>query len=187
MIPMTSHSAIAVLLVTCCACTGSSVPPSPTVLSTDEPATTMESFRQPRPGLFTGGRPSEDDLNAAAASGVKAVISLLPDGELGDEAAQVTAREMTFASIPITGAADLTENNARELGALLTTHAHHPVLVHCGSGNRAGALLALSAFYVEGMRASDAISFGLSAGLRSLEPTVREILTAACAGQPDRC
>lgn len=115
------------------------------------------------------------------------MISLLSADELGDEPTRVAARNLHFLSIPITGAVDLTEDNARKLGEALREHEGRPVLLHCGSGNRAGALLAMEAYYVEGKDVEDAVALGKSAGLTSLEGAVRERLAAACAGQPDRC
>ena len=106
------------------------------------------------------------------------MISLLSADELGDERERVATRNLGFLSIPITGAVDLTEENARKLGEALRAHEGHPVLLHCGSGNRAGALLALEAFYVEGLTVEAAIALGKNAGLTALEPAVRERLIA---------
>jgi uncharacterized protein (TIGR01244 family) len=51
-----------------------------------------------------------------------------------------------------------------------------PVFVHCASGNRAGALLAIGAAHSGGMTPEAALEFGRKAGLTSLEPVVRERL-----------
>jgi len=147
--------------------------PTPQVASS---TSGLDAFRQPRENLWTGGRPSDADLDAFAAMSGSLVISLLPADELGGEAERVGARNLGFLSIPITGATDLTEDNARRLGEALHAHEGQPVLLHCGSGNRAGALLAMEAFYVEGQTVEAAISLGLSAGLTSLESAVRERL-----------
>ena len=52
------------------------------------------------------------------------------------------------------------------------------MLVHCGSANRVGALLALGKVQA-GSDADEAIAFGKSAGMRGLEKRVREVLEAA--------
>jgi hypothetical protein len=49
-------------------------------------------------------------------------------------------------------------------------------MVHCASGNRVGALLALRANRLEGASPEDALELGLDAGLTRLEPAVREAL-----------
>ena len=64
------------------------------------------------------------------------------------------------------------------------------VLVHCSTGNRAGALMALAA-HAQGLPAADALALGKAAGLTGLEPAVRGKLglpAAACADAPGgRC
>jgi hypothetical protein len=44
--------------------------------------------------------------------------------------------------------------------------------LHCASGNRAGALLALHAFYIEGTTKEDALARGEAAGLTNLRDAV---------------
>jgi hypothetical protein len=51
-------------------------------------------------------------------------------------------------------------------------------MLHCGSGNRIGALFALMAFHLEGESADRALQVGREAGLTRLEPVVRERLEA---------
>ncbi len=51
-----------------------------------------------------------------------------------------------------------------------------PVLVHCGSGNRVGAIHALGAHYIDGQSIDDALVVGRSTGLTGFEPRVRELL-----------
>ena len=53
------------------------------------------------------------------------------------------------------------------------------MLLHCGSGNRVGALLALKAFWLDGGSAEEALEVGLAGGVTRLEPTVRELLGLA--------
>ena len=83
---------------------------------------------------------------------------------------------------PIAGKGDITAANADALGALLDQHGDG-VLLHCASGNRAGALLALGAARA-GMPAAEALALGRKAGLASLEPVVAAQLerTGAPAG-----
>ncbi len=139
--------------------------------------------RHPAPGLTTGGTPSADALNRAGSMGFRTVVSLLIDGEAGlaEEEAAVAARGMRFVRIPVAGSRGLTEENARRLGEVLRDPEAKPVLLHCSSGNRAGALLALEAFYVEGASVEDALDLGREAGLAQLESAVRAQLQAAPA------
>jgi len=59
---------------------------------------------------------------------------------------------------------------------ILIAEADGPVLVHCGSANRVGALLALR----KSMAGADdeaALEYGRKGGMTSLEPRVKEALT----------
>jgi len=126
-----------------------------------------------RPGLYAGGQPDESQLQALAAQGVTTVIDLRgADEDRGyAEAARVQALGLRYVSLPIAGAADITPANARALQQVLDA-SDGPVLLHCASGNRVGALLALQA-HARGLDEEAAIAEGRSAGLGSLEPTVR--------------
>ena len=135
-------------------------------------------FAEPRAGLRTGGQPDARDLAQLRAQGVHAVIDLRAAGEERgfDEAAEAARLGMAYVALPVAGKDDLTATNARALAALLAKHGDG-VLVHCASGNRVGALLALAAAQ-EGASPADALELGRQAGLRSLEPVVAARLEA---------
>ncbi len=130
--------------------------------------------RQPLAGVLSGGQPSAEQLQAASAAGFKTVINLRVPGERGTrgEPERVAALGMTYVSIPVEGADGLTEDNARRLDDALR-EAERPILLHCGSGNRIGALFALMAFHLEGKSAEEALEIGREAGLTGYEPAVR--------------
>ncbi len=135
----------------------------------------------PGSGLCTGGRPRPEHLAAAAQRGVKVVVNLCPPAEAADydEAAAVTALGMRYVNIPVAGPADLTLENAQRLAAALDgTGEGHTALLHCASGNRAGALLALKACYVDGKNPAEALAIGRAAGLRALDGFVAQLLAA---------
>ncbi|MDH5676786.1 MAG: sulfur transferase domain-containing protein [Myxococcales bacterium] len=133
---------------------------------------------QPLPQVTTGGQPSDEQLSAAREQGYRTVISLRTEGEQGSEGerAKVEALGMVFVSIPVAGADDLSEENARRLAEALAADDAKPAIVHCGSGNRAGALLSMKAFLVDGASAEEALALGKRAGLTKLEAAVRERL-----------
>jgi uncharacterized protein (TIGR01244 family) len=140
-------------------------------------ASTIPGYRQPRAELITGGQPDPAAWPLAAIAGVTTVITLRADGELAgrDEAAEVAAAGLGYRELPVDGAADITVENAARLWRMIEA-APGRVLVHCGSGNRVGALLALAAAREGGMTPVDAIAYGRSAGLTSAEPRVRDLL-----------
>lgn len=140
--------------------------------------------RTPVSGIVTGGVPSEANLQEAKQLGYRTVVSLLPEAESREEAVAVAALGLTFVSIPIAGADDLTEDNARKLGDVLAVPSTRPLILHCSSGNRAGALLALHAFYVEGKSVEQALALGEAAGLTKLREAVQNKLISADTPAP---
>jgi uncharacterized protein (TIGR01244 family) len=131
---------------------------------------------EPLENLTTGGQPDAASLEALAASGFTTVIDLRgPTEDRGfDEQAAVEELGMSYVSLPVDGANGVTFENAAVLNRFLS-EAEGPVLLHCGSGNRAGALLTLSE-KLNGADDETAIAVGRAGGLRGLEPTVRERL-----------
>ncbi len=138
--------------------------------------------------LTTGGQPTREDLEHLKKAGFTTVINLRREGEITkrddpdeaklfnfDEASAARSIGLDYFHLPISSKDGLTAENARLLDDALKA-APGPVLLHCGSGNRAGALMALKAFHVEGKSAEDALVIGKAAGLTSLEPKVRDLL-----------
>jgi protein tyrosine phosphatase (PTP) superfamily phosphohydrolase (DUF442 family) len=142
--------------------------------------TRPDGFAEPRPGLFTGGQPDAAALRGFADAGGALVIDLRtgPEARGFDEPALARELGLRYANLPIGGADDLTATNAARLHELLAG-ADGPVLLHCASGNRVGALLAIDAAENEGADPATALELGRRAGLGSLEPAVRERLEAA--------
>ncbi len=138
--------------------------------------------------LRVGGQPTEEDLAAAAAAGVTTVVSLRTDGEPGSEGERDHVGElgMRFVSIPVAGPDDLTAEKAQQLDEALSG-SEGPVLLHCGSGNRAGSLLGLRAYVSEGATGDEALAVARGAGMTHLEDALRAELTELCADEPARC
>ncbi|MBS0215945.1 MAG: hypothetical protein JSR63_05400 [Proteobacteria bacterium] len=135
---------------------------------------------EPLPGLYTAGQPDAGDWKAIHARGVQVVINLRPPGELKnrDESAEVRGAEMRYLEIPVAGADGINDSNARALHAALAPTHGNGVLVHCSSGNRAGALLALEQADFDGLPKEKALELGRKAGVTSLEARLRQLLDA---------
>ncbi len=138
-------------------------------------------FAQPRPQLYSAGQPSAAQLQQAADAGVTTVIDLRqPDEDRGfDETAAAERLGLRYVRIPVAGAAGLTDANAYALRTALA-QSSGPVLVHCASGNRAGALLALVQAR-DGAPVDQALQLGRDAGMTSLEAPTRALLEQAAA------
>lgn len=145
-------------------------------------ACTASDLAQPRAGLHTGGQPTLQQIDALAAQGVRTVIDLRGDDEVRgyDEAAELQRRGIAYKRLPIRGKDDLSADNAATLKALLD-ESGDGVLLHCASGNRVGALLALMAQQEEDATPQQALELGKRAGLGSLQPTVETKLGLAPA------
>jgi uncharacterized protein (TIGR01244 family) len=134
---------------------------------------------QPFSDVATAGRPSAEHFALAKERGIKRVINLCPHGEpcAYDEPELMAQLGLDYVNIPVAGPSDLSVDKARELDAALQT-ATGPVLVHCASSNRVGALFALRAFHLERKSPEEALAIGRSAGLKAMEPVVRQLLGA---------
>lgn len=144
----------------------------------ETPKIEILNARTPLPGVLSGGQVTQEQLAEAAAAGYRTVVSLRMPEELQewDEPSTVEGLGMRFLSLPIAGAEGITRENAEKLSALLDEEDLRPMVLHCGSGNRIGALFALIAFDLEGKDAETALRVGKDAGLTRLEPVVREKL-----------
>ena len=142
------------------------------------PPATSVALLQPLPGLYTAGQPAASDWQAIKARGVRTVVNLRAPGELKDrdEAAEVRAAGLRYIEIPVSGAEGINPANARALHEALAPAHGGGVLVHCASGNRAGALLALEQREGDGVAAQRALDIGKSGGVTGLEGRLRQAL-----------
>lgn len=132
---------------------------------------------QPVNGVSTAGQPDEASLKVFADNGYVAIVDLRTEGEDRglDEPAAAEALGLDYINFPI-GRDGITFENAKTLQDILVRY-DQPVLVHCGSANRVGALFALSEF----SKTEDlekALEAGRAAGLTGMEPVVRKALGA---------
>ena len=146
-----------------------------------EPPVEIPNARMFTEEILVGGQPTEEQIRELAALGYRTIVSTRTEGERGswDEASLAGELGLRFVLIPMAGADGLTEENALRLAEVLEGEDAYPMMVHCGSGNRVGALFALKAFYVDGVELEAAMEIGDEAGMTRLEPAVREHLVAA--------
>ena len=140
----------------------------------------MNTFRQIEHDVFSGGQPTPEDLSRLADTGVRTVINLrAPNEPIGfDEAAEITRLGMRYRVVPIADGSNLTPDKVDEFArAVEDARGHGPVLIHCGSGNRVGAAIALRDGWTLGRTMASALAAGRAAGLTQLEPTVVELLS----------
>lgn len=140
---------------------------------------TQFQFRQYAPDLYSGGQPAPADLARLAREGVRTVINLRAAHEPDqyDERAEAERLGMRYVAIPVAGAQDLDPAVVQRFAdEIARAREAGPVLVHCASANRVGALVALEQAWHRGRDAADALGTGRAAGLTSLEPAVSELI-----------
>mgnify|MGYP000097199112 FL=1 len=136
----------------------------------------VRNARMPIEGLLTSGQVTEEQFDALVEGGYRHFISLRPESEDGAGWEEAYAQPGTFTRLPIAGAGDLTRENVEALDQLLDEVGDDPAVLYCGSSNRVGALLALRAYWMDGVPAEEAAELGRAAGMTRLEAPVLELL-----------
>lgn len=140
--------------------------------------TEVANLTQPAANRFSSGQPTQDQLAALAAAGVKHIVSLRPASELDwDERSVVESLGMTFHNIPVGVPDGINQENAEAFSQVLADIGEEPVLMHCASGNRVGALVALKHAQDTG-DVETAITIGKAWGITVIEDMVRNKLAA---------
>jgi len=124
----------------------------------------------PLPGIGAAGQPAASDWTDLAAAGVRTVVDLrAPNEPRGhDEPDAVRAAGMAYVAIPVTQMT-LHDEQFDAVRTLLRDPSRQPIVVHCASSNRVGALL-LPYFVLDEQQPLDkAIELAIDAGLRSQE------------------
>jgi len=135
-------------------------------------------LNNPSANMLSSGQPTEQQLKSLSKLGVMHVINLRPKQEQQwDEGAYVKALGLQYYNIPVKGANGITLSNAMQLAEKLKEIGDAPVLVHCSSSNRVGALIALNAFH-QGEGIEQAIAQGKAWGLTRLEALTRAKILA---------
>jgi uncharacterized protein (TIGR01244 family) len=138
----------------------------------------LPNERSPEANRVVSGAIDAEDLGRLRAAGIRHVIDLRTEeeGKGFPEALIATGLGMDYHSIPIKGAESLTEENARKLDEAFQQVGEEPTLIHCASGNRVGALIAVREALIKGRSADEAIAEGKRWGLTKLESDVRKVL-----------
>ena len=149
---------------------------APPTTTPSDPAELLPKGSMPIEGLLVGGQPSPAQIEALAGLGYTTVINLRGPAERGStDPALVESLGMTYVSIPVTSPDDLSEANARKLAEAMGDGTE-PVVLHCASSNRVGALLAMKAFYLDDATPEEAMALAEKAGITRMEPAVRQKL-----------
>ncbi len=145
------------------------------------PEVSIYKAKQPFPGVLTGGQPTQSELEQAKKLGYKTIINLRMPNEMTEwnEASKVQSLDMKYVSIPVSSRDSINSINSDKMISILQNKSNYPVMIHCGSGNRVGALFSVDAFFQKSLSQEDALAIGRQAGMTKLEPLVTSIFNQA--------
>ncbi|GAA0320207.1 beta-lactamase hydrolase domain-containing protein [Psychrobacter aestuarii] len=137
----------------------------------------LSPYYRPADNTIVCGALDKDKVQALADAGVELVINLQPEDELTfDEAAAVQEAGMIYAALPIRGEDDLKQVVMLEFDKLLRQYHDKKMVLHCKSGNRVGAAIALRAGWLRGRKIETALERGQQHGLTGLQEVVHQRL-----------
>ena len=140
-------------------------------------ATIFEPYFRPDENTIVCGALDDEKVVALAAAGVELVLNLQPDDELSfDERAAVERAGMHYEQLPISGTQDLKQLKILAFDNILRQYHGKKTAMHCGSGNRVGAAMALRAGWLRGRKMDTAMERGRSHGLTKLAEEVHNRL-----------
>jgi uncharacterized protein (TIGR01244 family) len=92
-------------------------------------------------GVFLAGQPTPEGFAEAQKAGVRTVVNLRAANELNwDEKATVVGLGMQYVHVPVASADALTDAVFEQMRQLLKDKTKRPMLVHCFSAGRVGAV-----------------------------------------------
>ncbi len=126
--------------------------------------------------ITVAGQIAPEQFEAAAQQGFKSVLNLRApeeEGYMPDEQQRAEAAGLRYANIPVKKeeiSDELTSNVLKEIDEL-----PKPILVHCASGMRAGAMAFMHMATREGMSAEEAMSRAQESGFDcNSEPQLKQ-------------
>jgi uncharacterized protein (TIGR01244 family) len=130
----------------------------------------LENPGQPLEYVATAGQPEEEHLRRLAEAGYKTVIDLrTSEEEPGfDEPGAARQAGIEYVNIPV-GHQTIEDETFEWFRDLMNDPERRPVLVHCSSANRVGALLVPYLVLDEGKNTEEAVEIASGVGLTSDE------------------
>lgn len=144
-------------------------PPGPARADEELPRSVeLRNFTLLGPGVAGSGQVAMEDFATLRERGYSTVINLRKPGESfpEDEAARAEAAGLAYYPLPMR-VVDFGIEDAAALHQILLEAPEGSVLVHCGSGNRVGALWGMYRGLREGLEPEQAVEAGYRAGMRS--------------------
>lgn len=149
---------------------------TPLTAQTEDPLADHEgipNYYRLRDDIATAGQPTDDAIADVKKAGFKAVLNLRTEEEGSlDEKPKVEAAGMTYYNIPV-GRDGFSPEILAEFKEILADNENRPLLIHCASSNRVGALWFAHQVLNEDEDEAEAMTEGEAAGLTSEPLTER--------------
>jgi uncharacterized protein (TIGR01244 family) len=140
----------------------------------------VPNYHRVRPGVATSGQPPAEALARLGALGFKTVVNLRTEKEgAKDEETAAKAAGLAYVWVPVTPDT-FSLDDVDRVERVLEDEAAAPVLLHCASANRVGAVWAVMATR-RGRSIEEALAEGKEVGLSSaaMVDAVRRVVGAA--------
>lgn len=144
-----------------------------------EPGLGITNAVEAEPGLLIAGQPTAAQIKAAGKAGYRTVFDLRSRIEdRGFDEEKVTGKaKMAYTNVEVTP--DTLTQSKILFFLMMLREAERPVLLHCSTGNRAGALYYSWLVLEKGMPEDQALTQAQAAGLR--DPLLGQAVTALVA------
>jgi uncharacterized protein (TIGR01244 family) len=157
---------------------------SGTVIPESLASSAVVNYKLVRPGLATAGQPSEETLRKLKELGFRTVVNLRTENERGavaEERRLVEEAGLRYVHVPISPAT-FSRADVEAVGRVLDDPAAGPVLLHCASAVRVGAVWTVLEVG-KGKAYADAEAEGRAIGLKDgpMVDAVRRLLDTASA------
>lgn len=127
----------------------------------------IPNYYRLRDDIATAGQPTDEALTDVQNAGYKAILNLRTEQEGSlEEKPKVEALGMEYYNIPI-GREGFSPEMIAEFQEILAENDNRPLLIHCASSNRVGALWYINQVLNEGESEEAALAEGKKAGLTS--------------------
>jgi len=136
----------------------------------------MQNLQRPSETIVTGGQHSLADIAHFKADGITTIINLRGSREFDQATTRLKSKEagIAYYNFPVSGRSEISLANAKRVDALLKK-VSGKTLIHCGSGNRVGGIMAIRAHLIEGKSREEALALGRSIGMSG--GTEEQVLT----------
>ena len=137
--------------------------------------------------IYLAGQPTAADFQEFKKRGVKSVLNLRTKEELDfDEAKTLKSLGLEYHHIPIASPDSLTDENFDKLRKLLNEKEQRPMVMHCASASRVGAVWLAHRVLDDGLTYEAALAEAKTVGLKTpaLEAKAKDYIAKQKAKKP---